>query len=346
MKNAIHTFFNRVWYGRNIFWIWLLSPFGLLVSCLTQRKHRKFLSGIAECYRPPVPVIVVGNITVGGTGKTPLVIWLVKQLQLNGYRPGIVSRGYGARPPHYPYLIQSADTATTAGDEPLMLFKRTGVPVVIDPRRAQAAQALLDQTDCDVIISDDGLQHYALARTFEIIVLDGTRGTGNQHLLPAGPLREPRNRLSNVNAIVINGEPRHDSLQKLKHQPHYTMQIVPGQFKSLTDHTISSAEHIRTQSNWVAVAGIGNPERFFVTLEQLGIRFERISFPDHHAYSRGDFSSFVGTPILTTEKDSVKLQTLHLQGWYLSVEAQLQPGLIDDILATLERFKTHPHHLY
>jgi tetraacyldisaccharide 4'-kinase len=346
MNDALQRFFDRVWYGERSLSAMLLSPLAALVGALTARKRRRYLDGVAHVVRPTIPVIVVGNLTVGGTGKTPLVIWLVQQLQQHGYRPGIVTRGYGGKAPHYPYLIQPRDSATVTGDEPLLLFRRTGVPVVVDPRRGQAALALQDQTDCDVIISDDGLQHYGLGRTYEIVVLDGTRGLGNGRLLPAGPLRESLDRLRNVNALVINGSPRHSSFGHVPRHDSFALSVEPGAFVSLDLQKTATTDELRNRTDWVAVAGIGNPERFFVTLEQLGLQFRKAPFPDHHVYVPDDFAPFAGAPILTTEKDAVKLQGLGLRGWYLPIDARVQPGLIDDILAAIERFKTHSQHLY
>lgn len=345
MKDAIHRFFDRLWYGDGMVFGFLLWPLGWLVRFITVRKRNQFLDQRRESVRLNVPVIVVGNITVGGTGKTPLVVWLVQQLQQRGYRPGIVSRGYGGRPPHFPYLIQSADVASVAGDEPLMLARRTGVPVVIDPRRANAAQTLLDQTDCDIIISDDGLQHYALGRSYEIVVLDGSRGIGNGRLLPAGPLREPVQRLHSVDAVVVNGEPRHSSFQGGAITHRFTMTLAPVQLRSILDDQPVPASQC-TDRQWIAVAGIGNPQRFFDTLQAMDLVFEPRSFPDHHAYSLADFAGLDQASVLTTEKDAVKLRTLGINGTYLAVEARIQPELIDDILASLERFKHRPHYRY
>lgn len=345
MKNAVHRFFDRLWYGDGMAPGFLLWPLGWLVRFITVRKRNQYLERRREAVRLDVPVIVVGNITVGGTGKTPLVVWLVHQLRQRGYRPGIVSRGYGGRPPRFPYLIKQSDVASVTGDEPLMLARRTGVPVVIDPRRANAAQALLDQTDCDIIISDDGLQHYGLGRSYEIIVLDGSRGVGNGRLLPAGPLREPLQRLYSVNAVVVNGEPRHASFQCGAITHGFAMAIVPIGFRRILDDQPVSASQCADRQ-WIAVAGIGNPQRFFDSLRDMNILFEPRSFPDHHVYSLADFAGIDQANVLTTEKDAVKLRTLGINGLYLSVEAQIQPDLIDDILASLERFKHRPHYCY
>ena len=346
MSERLQHFFNQVWYGSRSFTSALLNPLALLAGHLTQRKRTRYLQQQADIFRSELPVIVVGNITVGGTGKTPLVVWLVQQLQHRGFRPGIVTRGYGGKAPHYPYLITAGDSAAITGDEPLMLFRRTGVPIMIDPRRAQAAQALQEQTDCDVIISDDGLQHYSLARTCELVVLDGTRGLGNGKMLPAGPLRELPARLQQVNALIVNGKPQHPSFATLASLPLVQMDIVPGDFVSLKQGDKMTLETIRARKDWVAVAGIGNPQRFFQTLTALGIQFRAVPFADHHAYTSSDFLPYGDSPILTTEKDAVKLQGLGIDGAYLPVDAQLQSGLIDDIIAILNRFDTQSQHLY
>lgn len=346
MHNQLQSFLNRAWYGR-VRWLLLLWPLSALFRLLAQRRRDQFLQGKKQVYRAPVPVIVVGNITVGGTGKTPLTIWLVQQLQARGFRPGIVSRGYGGNAPQYPHRIAQNDTAVIAGDEPLMLARRTGVPVMIDPDRSAAVQALLQQTDCNLVISDDGLQHYRLGRTFELVVLDGSRGLGNGELLPVGPLREPEARLQQVDAIVVNGDVLHPSLYALPSAYRHSLHIVPGTFKSLLDHSDCPLETVRTQPRLVAIAGIGNPHRFFDTLRQLGIQCECRAFPDHHAYSAQDIADLRDATLLTTEKDAVKLQgLLGVKGCYLPVDAEVQGDLIDVIIAALQRFELSRQHLY
>ena len=346
MSDRLQQFFSQVWYGDRSITSCLLAPLSLLAGYFTQRKRQRYLAGNEESFRSTLPVIVIGNLTVGGTGKTPLVIWLVQQLQARGYKPGIVSRGYGGSAPHYPYLLQASDTAAVAGDEPLMMFQRTGVPVVVDPRRAQAAQALQEQTDCDVIISDDGLQHYALGRTYEVVVVDSVRGLGNGRLLPAGPLRESAERLQQVNAIVINGSAQHPSISGLPPRGTFSMALAPGDFHGLSDGETIDIETIRSRNDWIAVAGIGNPQRFFDTLAALEVRFTKMPFPDHHPYTRQDFASLGNAPVLTTEKDAVKLRQLGIEGAFLPVDARIQSGLIDDIIQAIETFRTRSHHLY
>jgi len=345
MHNHLQSFLNRAWYGR-VRWLLPLWPLAAQFRLLVQRRRDQYLQGKKAVYRAPVPVIVVGNITVGGTGKTPLTIWLVQQLQARGFRPGIVSRGYGGNAPQYPHLIAQNDTAVIAGDEPLMLARRTGVPVMIDPDRSAAVQALLQQTDCNVVISDDGLQHYRLGRTFELVVLDGSRGLGNGELLPVGPLREAEARLQQVDAIVVNGTVRHSSLYALPSAFRHSLRVVPGTFRSLLDHTDCALATVITQPRLVAIAGIGNPQRFFDTLHQLGIQCECRAFPDHHAYSAQDIAGLQDAMLLTTEKDAVKLQGLPgVKGWYLPVDAEVQGDLIDVIIAALQRFELSRQHL-
>ena len=182
--------------------LYLLWPLEQLYRSVVKRKRQKFLNGETQMYRAPVPVIVVGNITVGGTGKTPLILWLIGQCQAQGLRIGVVSRGYGARPPSFPWTVSATDSAEQAGDEPLLIVQRSGVPLVIAPERAQAVQQLLAEHAVDLILSDDGLQHYGLARDIELVLIDAARGLGNQRCLPMGPLREPVERLQSVDAVL------------------------------------------------------------------------------------------------------------------------------------------------
>lgn len=341
MSDRLQALLNRAWYGP-VRWLRPLAPLSALLGWVVRHRRAAFLNGGKKIYQPPVPLIVVGNITVGGTGKTPLTLWLVQQLQARGFRPGIVSRGYGGLAPRYPYRIGVQERAEVTGDEPLLLARRSGVPVFIDPDRSAAVQALLQQTDCNLVISDDGLQHYRLGRTCELVVLDGSRGLGNGELLPVGPLREPAERLASVDAVIVNGAPRHPTLFGLPST--HAMQIVPGQFRVLHDHRPATLEQVQRAPRLVAVAGIGNPQRFFDTLHALGIHCDCRTFPDHHAYRAEDFADLRGAHLLTTEKDAVKWQGMtDVQGWYLPVDAVIQGNLIDVILATLRTAATASH---
>lgn len=312
------------WYLR------LLEPLYRYLSARDRQRKQ------AQCWQPPVPVIVVGNITVGGTGKTPLVSWLVEFLRQAGYRPGIVSRGYKAKPPQFPWSVSPDDDPAVAGDEPLMLARRCNCPLVIDPKRVAAAKHLLATTDCDLIISDDGLQHHALGRNIELVVLDGARGLGNGHCLPAGPLREPAVRLDSVDFVISNGEPanalpRHD----------FTMQLEPCRFHRM-DGSLLPLDHYHYQDQPVhAVAGIGNPQRFFNTLTAMGIEPVPHVFADHHAYTAEELQFEPPLPLLTTEKDAVKWQQLALNdAAWLEIAAQLPDAFGEALLVKLKRL-TH-----
>ncbi len=195
---------ERLWY-RKSGWRWLLAPFALLFAIISGTRRYAYRHRWLKGYCSSLPVIVVGNISVGGNGKTPVVVWLVEQLQARGYRPGVVSRGYGGKAPHYPYRLDAASTTAQAGDEPVLIARRCGCPVVVAPKRADAVRLLEQSGEVDIIITDDGLQHYALARDIELVVVDGARRFGNACLLPMGPLREPVTRLKRVDAIICNG---------------------------------------------------------------------------------------------------------------------------------------------
>lgn len=289
---------------------WVLWPFSLIYRMIVALR-RAWLTRFCQ-HQFTVPIIVVGNITVGGVGKTPLVIALAKQLQLKGLRVGIVSRGYGARIKQFPHRVLSDDSAAMVGDEPLLLARRTNCPVVIAPNRVQAVQYLLDNEQSQIILSDDGLQHYSMGRAIEIVVIDGVRQLGNGLCLPAGPLREKASRLAESDILVVNsGEwpgayPMHLQAGELTH-------LVSGEKVGLENLTLPVA----------AVAAIGHPERFFATLQSMGINMIQYSFPDHH-YFCADELNFNEKTVVMTEKDAVKCQSFAADSWYfLPVEAQL-----------------------
>jgi tetraacyldisaccharide 4'-kinase len=280
----------------------------------------------------PVPVIVVGNLTVGGTGKTPLVLWLVEFLRSHGYRPGIVSRGYGSRA-SAPQAVANASDPMLVGDEPVLLAQRAQCPVWVGTRRADTARALLTaRPDCDVIISDDGLQHYALRRDVELVVVDGDRGFGNRMLLPAGPLRESLSRLKSVDAVVINGG---------KTRPgEFSMRLAGDVFRNLGDGkaTAQAADFLGKRVH--AVAGIGNPGRFFAHLRQLGLDVVEHAFPDHHAFQPQELQFADADAILMTEKDAVKCTAFAPDNcWALAVNAEVDAVLGHRLLEKLR--KTH-----
>ncbi len=273
--------------------------------------------------------MVVGNITVGGTGKTPFVAELTQLLKEEGLKPGIISRGYGSRSGDYPRLVSVGDDVAECGDEPLMLVQMTEVPVVVDPDRPRGLAWLLEKQYCDVVISDDGLQHYPLHRDLEIVVLDGERRLGNGYCLPAGPLRESASRLKHVDWCVMNGDT--SGWHGVPVQP---MQLEPGDLVSLAPSGRKLPTKVLQQQcaqkgkTVHAVAGIGNPGRFFSTLEEMGWKVIRHPFPDHHDYTAADLAFGDNLPVIMTQKDAVKCQRFmssegQNQFWYLPVEARL-----------------------
>lgn len=308
---------ERRWYGSGPPPAWLLPLSAVYGSIAARRRRRLQLQRGAL----PVPVIVVGNISIGGTGKTPFVIWLVQRLHDWGFSPGVISRGYGGRAPEYPLTVTAQTDAALCGDEPLLIALRTGAPVVVAPDRLAAARRLLELHKVDVVVADDGLQHYRLPRNREICVVDGRRGFGNGALLPAGPLREPPSRLREVDLLVVNGDGAVGGPA-----PTVRMQLQPGQVWSVTEPArrvplpLASLRDARVH----AVAGIGDPQRFFATLEAQGLRPIRHVFPDHHRYVAADLDFGDEAPVIMTEKDAVKCRGLRRAGlWALPVSAWL-----------------------
>src|SRR5699024_7264802 len=288
----------------------------------------------AKHLTPPVPVLVVGNITVGGTGKTPLVLALCAAAAERNLSVAIISRGYGANPPSYPWQVTPDQASTVAGDEPLMLAQKAKVPVFIAPERDKALQAAL-ATQPDIVISDDGLQHYALPRTAEIAVLDGERLLGNGQCLPTGPLREPQQRLNEVDWVVVNGGAAHQ--QDWSWPNVQPMRLVPGFFyQPSTGVRLTTEEFVQRFSQVHAVAAIGHPHRFFSTLNEQGLQVIPHAFPDHHAFGAADLALGGELPIVMTEKDAVKCEAwLDERGWVFSVVAQLPIGFFDSVFTTL-----------
>lgn len=294
----------------------LLRPLELVYRCVVQRKRARFLAGQGQIYRAPVPLIVVGNVTVGGTGKTPLILWLIEQCQARGLRVGVISRGYGARPPQLPWRVRAEQTAAEAGDEPLLIVQRSGVPLMIDPDRSRAARALLADEPLDLLLSDDGLQHYRLARDLELVLIDAARGLGNGHCLPAGPLREPAQRLESVDACLYNGAPSDPA-------GGYAVTLEPTALVNLRSGERRPLDHFPPGQALHAVAGIGNPQRFFATLEALHWRPIAHAFADHAPYSAELLDFSPALPLLMTEKDAVKCRAFAGEDWwYLAVDAR------------------------
>ncbi|MGJ7457029.1 tetraacyldisaccharide 4'-kinase [Halomonas sp. MA07-2] len=314
-------------------WLALLRPLEALYCAAVARRRDAYAAGRREVWRAPVPVLVVGNLTLGGTGKSPLVAWLVSHLVECGWRPGILSRGYGGRSDAYPLRVEDQTPAAHCGDEPRMLADQTGVPVVADPNRPRGARKLLE-AGCDILVSDDGLQHLALGRDLELVVLDGVRGFGNGRCLPAGPLREPLSRLEGVDALVINGEPAFTPPAGA-----FTMDLAPLSWRRLDDGERLPLAPLPFSTPVHAVAGIGRPARFFETLAGLGVEAAAHAFGDHHAYRAEELAFDDGRPLVMTAKDAVKCRGLTPgDSWVLEVEARPEPafvGWLDERLARL-----------
>jgi tetraacyldisaccharide 4'-kinase len=313
----------------------LLVPAALVFRGATIARRALYRLGLFRAERLPVPVIIVGNITVGGSGKTPLTIALASELARRGWRPGIVSRGYRAKN-SAPRAVGVDDDPDAVGDEPLLLA-RTGLPVWIGANRPAAARALLAaHADCDLIIADDGLQHYALARDIEIAVIDARRGLGNGLPLPAGPLREPAARLAEMDAVVRLGDD-----EALRSEREFAMTLVGERFVRVNAAAVS-ADAVPFRSGVVhAIAGIGDPERFFARLAALGIAANCHRFPDHHRYTAADLALPGATAILMTEKDAVKCKAFaDDRYWALPVSATVEPALIALVERGLRGSKT------
>ena len=311
----------------------LLAPASIVFLGATLVRRALYRYGVFRTERLPVPVVIVGNITVGGSGKTPLVIALASALARRGWRPAIVSRGYGARS-RGPRPVAADDDPDAVGDEPLLLA-RTGFPVWIGVDRPAAGRALLAvHADRDLIIADDGLQHYALGRDIEIAVIDAARGLGNGLPLPAGPLREPAARLAQVDAIVRLGG-------AVRSEREFAMTLAGERFVRVNAASVS-ADAERFRSGTVhAIAGIGNPARFFAELAALGIRATCHPFPDHHRYTAADLQFPGATAILMTEKDAVKCKAFaDDRCWTLPVSATVEPALLALIERGLRGLKT------
>lgn len=313
----------------------ILKPLSWLFGGLVKLRKTAYKRGWVESLGVDVPVIIVGNISVGGTGKTPVVMWLAQQLKARGYRPGIISRGFGGSGQMQIALVNS--DAKTVGDEPLMIAQRTGCPMMIGADRAAVANAMRRfYPMCNVFICDDGLQHYHLKRTVELVVVDATRGLGNGELLPAGSLREPAQRLQTVDAVIINGRLNTAVALPLGTTPSFGMQIVGEDFTNLTDAQLTVKAEFFAGKNVKAIAGIGNPQRFFAQLTQLGVQFEPIMFDDHHAYTAQELVKLNAEIIVMTEKDAVKCQAFaQTNMWMLPVEAEISSDLTDLMVAKI-----------
>ncbi|NKB31799.1 MAG: tetraacyldisaccharide 4'-kinase [Pseudomonadales bacterium] len=323
------NFLERAWY-RKAGWLILLWPLAIVFQGLA--ALRRSLQSINT--RPDsvsVPIVVVGNITVGGTGKTPLLIALCQHLKTQGIHPGIISRGFGGKAANYPMLVGGNDSPAVVGDEALLIARNTKCPVVVDPDRNSALQHLLSREQVDVVLSDDGLQHYKLFRDIEIVVVDGHRRFGNGLCLPAGPLRESVSRLDSVDFIIVNGadgtEVRKEA-SAMEMEPKFLVNLATGEKRPFSGAPFNMGNTLQ------AVCGIGNPARFYTALEKLPYLVEQFTFPDHHPFSLDDFVKAEidnNQPVVMTEKDAVKCEDFAKNNfWYLQAEVNLQAAFLNE----------------
>ena len=330
-----YRWIHRVWYQDH--WSgWLLWPLSGVYWLAMSLRRALFASGILSTQRAKVPVIIVGNITAGGTGKTPTVLWLVEQLRARGFRPGIVSRGYGGSQANTSMRVEAATDPVVAGDEPVLLARRGRCPVVVDPDRVRAAAMLVDD-GVDVIVADDGLQHYRLERDYEICVIDGGRGLGNRRLLPSGPLREGARRLENVEQVLVNGELQGSEYElTTSEQNAITFELVATEACRLNGSLARPIERF-SGSTVHGVAAIGNPQRFFDLLRLHGIQVIEHSYPDHAALGASDLEFGDDFEVLMTEKDAVKVGSqVKDKFWYVPVELSMDPTDAGPLVAQIE----------
>lgn len=311
----------------------ILAPLGWLWCTIARIRLAYYRSATQAAVRLPVPVIVIGNVTAGGSGKTPLTLWLAQRLREAGWTPAILSRGYGAKIKGEPRRVSADDLAAEVGDEPLLLKRRLdGVEVIVHPQRALAGRKAV-ALGADVLLLDDGLQHLQLARDIEIAVVDGARGLGNRRCLPAGPLREPATRLREVDAVVVQGG------IGAAGDGQWQMRLLPGEAVNLLDGRRQPlAEFLGQRCD--ALAGIAHPERFFAMLRQLGLSIVGHAFADHHPFTAADLAPFSRRTLLMTEKDAVKCRVYaQPHHWYVPIEADVDEGLAVYILSRLESLR-------
>ncbi len=320
---------QKSWYRRDIsFLSFLLKPFSIIFSKIAAKRKIKYLS---TQYKSKIPVTIVGNISVGGTGKTPTVRKLAEQYLAAGKKPAIISRGYGAKASNYPFVVTKNTLPTQCGDEPAMLYDalKGQVPIIISHNRFDSVKMIeQDYKYVDVIISDDGLQHYKLARDYEICVIDAIRMLGNQLCLPAGPLREPIERLGSVDKVIVIGEIKNADKEFLE---YYNHNVVNAKIQAIRFVNLATQEAVDIDSFYgksiAAVAGISNPDKFFSSLNVLGINIHHKKiFKDHHKYAEADFADFTNDEIVVmTYKDAIKCKDFAKDNWwYLDIDLDIE----------------------
>ena len=302
-----------------------MFPVSILYCVVMSLRREAYESGLLKTHNIALPVIVVGNLSVGGTGKTPLVIWIAKQLATKGLKPAVISRGYGGRAKEYPMPVYADTPAALSGDEPAMIARSLGCPVVIDPDRASAANWLVERNLCDVIISDDGLQHLALGRDLELAVITSDRVAGNGFCLPAGPLRESASRLKSVDVVI--------SRKRGSELTSHHMDLIPGECARLDNPAMRLPLSAFWKTPVHAIAGIGNPEGFFESLNMAGLEIIPHPFPDHYDYTPVDISFDDDFPVLMTEKDAVKCSDFaNRHCWAVTVSVEGDEGILDAVM--------------
>ncbi|SCB97262.1 tetraacyldisaccharide 4'-kinase [Gilliamella intestini] len=330
---------EKLWYGKNRLF-WLFIPFSLLYGLIAIFRRFLYQVGILKSWRSPVPIIVIGNLSVGGNGKTPLVISLIESLKQKGLQVGVVSRGYGGKADSYPLILDNTTTTEQAGDEPVLIYQRTSVPIAVSPCRSEAVQALLKQYQLDVILTDDGLQHYALVRDIEVVVIDGKRLFGNGWWMPAGPMRERESRLKLVDLIIINGDSVNNLAQKYPNKA-YTMQLAPRYAVNLLTQEKKSLSSLQ---NICAIAGISHPNRFFDMLIKMQTNvIKTIPFADHQKFTLSLLNNIANCDqiLLMTEKDAVKCrQFAQPNWWYLPIDAVIPVQAIEQICSLLDKINS------
>ncbi|MFT6955080.1 MAG: tetraacyldisaccharide 4'-kinase [Halieaceae bacterium] len=323
---SAHETLVAAWYER-VWWLWLLRPVEFLFRFISVFRRACYRFGVLSTSRGKAPLIVVGNITVGGTGKTPVVIALVEYLQARGLRPGVVSRGYGATAEEFPHTLSANSKAGDCGDEALLIYQRTGCPVVVAPDRPAAVRQLESEFNVDILLSDDGLQHYSMERDMEIAVVDSRRGVGNGFCLPAGPLREPCSRLADMAFILYRGSC--DPINGVLYRCDSLVNLKTGEVREFSTSEQLTVVH--------AVAGIGQPSQFFSTLRNAGFEPTEHCFADHHRYTADDFAPMSDKPVLMTEKDAVKCREFAGENcWYLKITAEI-PSVVTDAVSALAK---------
>lgn len=333
--------FFHIWFSSSLYYI-ILIPFSWLYGLVSMFNRMSYQYGWRKVYRFSIPIVIIGNLTIGGNGKTPMVIWLVERLKSHGWKVGVISRGYKGKSNYYPIVLDATSSSNECGDEPILIQRRTGALVAVSPKRANAISALLCiQPLLDIIISDDGLQHYALFRDIEWVIINGMLRFGNGYLLPAGPMRERIFRLNQVHAIIVNG-----SSKIMIRSGEILMQLY---FNVIVNMLTGERKPLNVLKKVVAMAGIAYPMQFFMTLRNNGIiPIKEISFADHHVYSEKMLISIVNEDevLLMTEKDAVKcVDFAHSNWWYVHMDVKINKMdeimLLDEVEKKIRYYKNN-----